>query len=117
MDDRTANLGVIPRTVDLLFDFIKAYRILGWRYDIKVQFLEIYNEVLYDLLDNEPKEMEIRMTKNNKNDIYVSNITQETVDNADRLRQPMNVARINRATQPPSVTNVLHDLTQLQKLN
>uniref|UniRef100_A0A1A9VDP2 Kinesin-like protein n=1 Tax=Glossina austeni TaxID=7395 RepID=A0A1A9VDP2_GLOAU len=98
MDGTTANLGVIPRTVDLLFDSIKAYRNLGWQYEIKVQFLEIYNEVLYDLLDNEPKEMEIRMTKNNKNDIYVSNITQETVDNADRLRELMKVARMNRAT-------------------
>uniref|UniRef100_A0A1B0FL90 Kinesin-like protein n=1 Tax=Glossina morsitans morsitans TaxID=37546 RepID=A0A1B0FL90_GLOMM len=98
MDGTTGNLGVIPRTVDLLFDSIKAYRNLGWQYEIKVQFLEIYNEVLYDLLDNEPKEMEIRMTKNNKNDIYVSNITQETVDNADRLRQLMKVARMNRAT-------------------
>uniref|UniRef100_A0A1B0AE15 Kinesin motor domain-containing protein n=1 Tax=Glossina pallidipes TaxID=7398 RepID=A0A1B0AE15_GLOPL len=87
MDGATGNLGVIPRTVDLLFDSIKAYR-----------NLEIYNEVWYDLLDNEPKEMEIRMTKNNKNAVYVSNITQETVDNADRLRQLMKVARMNRAT-------------------
>ncbi|KAL9892081.1 non-claret disjunctional [Glossina fuscipes fuscipes] len=98
MDGTTANLGVIPRTVDLLFDSIKAYRNLGWQYEIKAQFLEIYNEVLYDLLDNEPKEMEIRMMKNNKNDIYVSNITQETVDNADRLRELMKVAGMNRAT-------------------
>uniref|UniRef100_A0A1B0A9R7 Kinesin motor domain-containing protein n=1 Tax=Glossina pallidipes TaxID=7398 RepID=A0A1B0A9R7_GLOPL len=79
MDGTTGNLGVIPRTVDLLSDSIKAYRNLGWQYEIKVQFLEIYNEVLYDVLDNEPKEMEIRMTENNTNDIYVSNITQETV--------------------------------------
>uniref|UniRef100_A0A1A9ZTE2 Kinesin motor domain-containing protein n=1 Tax=Glossina pallidipes TaxID=7398 RepID=A0A1A9ZTE2_GLOPL len=98
MDGTTRNLGVIARTVDLLFDSTKAYRNLGWQYEIKVQFLEIYNELLYDLLDNEPKEMEIRMTTNNKNDIYVSNITQETVDNADRLRQLMKVARMNRAT-------------------
>uniref|UniRef100_A0A1A9W5P3 Kinesin-like protein n=1 Tax=Glossina brevipalpis TaxID=37001 RepID=A0A1A9W5P3_9MUSC len=98
MDGITTNLGVIPRTVDLLFDSIKAYRNLGWEYDIKVQFLEIYNEVLYDLLDNEPKEMEIRMMKNNKNDIYVSNITQETVGNADRLRELMKIAKTNRAT-------------------
>lgn len=98
MDGISSNPGVIPRTVDLLFDSIKNYRLLGWEYEINVTFLEIYNEVLYDLLSNEQKDMEIRMTKNNKNDIYVSNITQETVDSAARLRQLMNIAKMNRAT-------------------
>ncbi|XP_037811687.1 protein claret segregational [Lucilia sericata] len=98
MDGISSNPGVIPRTVDLLFDSIKNYRHLGWEYEIKVTFLEIYNEVLYDLLSNEQKEMEIRMVKNSKNDIYVSNITQETVESATRLRQLMNIAKMNRAT-------------------
>ncbi|XP_073814043.1 non-claret disjunctional [Musca autumnalis] len=98
MDGVTSNPGVIPRTVDLLFDSIKNYRNLGWDYEIKVTFLEIYNEVLYDLLSNEQKDMEIRMVKNSKNDIYVSNITQETVESAGRLRELMQIAKMNRAT-------------------
>lgn len=98
MDGVPDNPGVIPRTVDLLFESIKNYRNLGWEYEIKVTFLEIYNEVLYDLLSNEQKDMEIRMVKNSKNDIYVSNITQETVDDAPRLRQLMQIAKMNRAT-------------------
>ena len=98
MDGISSNPGVIPRTVDLLFDSIKNYRLLGWEYEIKVTFLEIYNEVLYDLLSNEQKDMEIRMAKNNKNDIYVSNITEETVESAARLRHLMNIAKMNRAT-------------------
>lgn len=98
MDGISSNPGVIPQTVDLLFDSIKNYRHLGWEYEIKATFLEIYNEVLYDLLSNEQKDMEIRMAKNNKNDIYVSNITQETVESAARLRQLMGIAKMNRAT-------------------
>lgn len=98
MDGVPSNPGVIPRTVDLLFDSIKNYRNLGWEYEIKVTFLEIYNEVLYDLLSNEQKDMEIRMVKNSKNDIYVSNITQETVGSAGRLRELMQIAKMNRAT-------------------
>ncbi|XP_061389246.1 protein claret segregational [Musca vetustissima] len=98
MDGIPSNPGVIPRTVDLLFDSIKNYRHLGWEYEIKVTFLEIYNEVLYDLLSNEQKDMEIRMVKNSKNDIYVSNITQETVESAGRLRELMQIAKMNRAT-------------------
>ncbi|XP_034661910.1 protein claret segregational isoform X1 [Drosophila subobscura] len=98
MDGVPSELGVIPRTVDLLFDSIKGYRNLGWEYEIKATFLEIYNEVLYDLLSNEQKDMEIRMAKNNKNDIYVSNITEETVADPHHLRQLMLMARQNRAT-------------------
>lgn len=98
MDGISTNLGVIPRTVDLLFDSIREYRKMGWEYEIRVQFLEIYNEVLYDLLSSEPKDMEIRMVRNSKHDIYVTNIIQETVTDADRLRYLMDVAKRNRAT-------------------
>ncbi|XP_055903116.1 protein claret segregational [Eupeodes corollae] len=98
MDGIPSNAGVIPRTVDLLFESVKNYKNLGWEYEIKVTFLEIYNEVLYDLLSNEQKEMEIRMSKNNKSDIYVTNITEERVNSASRLRQLMDVAKMNRAT-------------------
>ncbi|CAD6993267.1 unnamed protein product [Ceratitis capitata] len=98
MDGIPTNVGVIPRTVDLLFDSIKNYKRLGWEYEIRVTFLEIYNEVLYDLLSNEQKDMEIRMAKHNKNDIYVSNITQESVTSASRLRELMSMAKMNRAT-------------------
>ncbi|XP_017041635.1 protein claret segregational [Drosophila ficusphila] len=98
MDGVADSAGVIPRTVDLLFDSIRGYRNLGWEYEIKATFLEIYNEVLYDLLSNEQKDMEIRMAKNNKNDIYVSNITEETVLDPNHLRQLMHTAKMNRAT-------------------
>ncbi|KAH8293876.1 hypothetical protein KR054_005994 [Drosophila jambulina] len=98
MDGVEDSVGVIPRTVDLLFDSIRGYRNLGWEYEIKATFLEIYNEVLYDLLSNEQKDMEIRMAKNNKNDIYVSNITEETVTDPNHLRQLMHTAKMNRAT-------------------
>ncbi|TDG51401.1 hypothetical protein AWZ03_002196 [Drosophila navojoa] len=99
MDGVPDNVGVIPRTVDLLFDSIRNYRNLGWEYVIKATFLEIYNEVLYDLLSNDQKEMEIRMAKNcNKNEIYVSNITEETVTDPNHLRQLMELAKMNRAT-------------------
>ncbi|KAH8268498.1 hypothetical protein KR026_007892 [Drosophila bipectinata] len=98
MDGVPESVGVIPRTVDLLFDSIRSYRNLGWEYEIKATFLEIYNEVLYDLLSNEQKDMEIRMVKNSKNDIYVSNITEETVHDPNHLRQLMHTAKMNRAT-------------------
>lgn len=101
MDGVTEHLGVIPRTVDLIFNAVEDYKRLGWEYEIRVNFLEIYNEVLYDLLDSSgtTKELEIRMANaKNKTDVYVSNIIEETVQSKNHLRQLMAIAKSNRAT-------------------
>ncbi|XP_062565180.1 protein claret segregational [Armigeres subalbatus] len=101
MDGLTDNVGVIPRTVDLIFNAVEDYKRLGWEYEIRVNFLEIYNEILYDLLDSSgtTKELEIRMANaKNKTDVYVSNIIEETVQTKNHLRQLMAVAKSNRAT-------------------
>lgn len=99
MDGHDAKLGIIPRTVKLLFDATKSAGILGWSYRIKASFLEIYNEVLYDLLSNENKDVEIRMANaKSKTDIYVSNLTEVEVTTAARLLELMDIARSNRAT-------------------
>lgn len=99
MDGTPNEPGIIPRTVDLLFDCVENYKRQGWVYEIKVTFLEIYNEILYDLLSNEPKEMEIRMVSaKTPTEIYVSNITEETVTNPAKLRELMAIAKSNRAT-------------------
>ena len=99
MDGHEGKLGIIPRTVKLLFDSIKTAEILGWKYTIKASFLEIYNEVLYDLLSNENKDVEIRMANaRSKTEIYVSNLTEVEVKTAARLHELMIIARSNRAT-------------------
>ncbi|XP_055638893.1 protein claret segregational [Toxorhynchites rutilus septentrionalis] len=101
MDGVAENIGVIPRTVDLIFNSIDDYKRLGWNYEIRVTFLEIYNEILYDLLDSSgtTKELEIRMANaKNKTEVYVSNIIEETVESKDQLRLLMDIAKSNRAT-------------------
>lgn len=99
MDGVPSNLGIIPRTVDLLFDSIKNYKRLGWEYEIKVTFLEIYNEILYDLLSDEQRDLEIRMVSaKDKTNVYVSNITESSVPDAGTLKELMNIARQNRVT-------------------
>ncbi|XP_039436041.1 protein claret segregational [Culex pipiens pallens] len=101
MDGVSTSLGVIPRTVDLIFDSVEQYKRLGWEYELRVTFLEIYNEILYDLLDSSgtTKELEIRMANaKNKTEVYVSNIIEETVHTKSQLRQLMQIASSNRAT-------------------
>ncbi|XP_058453305.1 protein claret segregational [Malaya genurostris] len=101
MDGVPEEMGVIPRTVDLIFNSIEDYKRLGWEYEIRVNFLEIYNEILYDLLDSSgtTKDLEIRMANaKNKTEVYVSNIIEETVQSKNQLRQLMVTAKSNRAT-------------------
>lgn len=99
MEGTSSKLGIIPNTVDLLFSTAENYKLLGWSYNISVTFLEIYNEVLYDLLSNEPKELEIRIVNpKTPHEITVTNITEFTVENADDLRELIEVANSHRAT-------------------
>lgn len=99
MDGDQEHLGIIPRTVRLLFNSMETASILGWTYTVTASFLEIYNEVLYDLLSNEEKDIEIRMANaKSKTEIYVSNIEEREVKTAPQLYELMKIARSNRAT-------------------
>lgn len=48
------DMGVIPRAVNDIFTFVKD----NFSYDfvIKVSFMELYQEVLYDLLSQKPRD-------------------------------------------------------------
>lgn len=95
----SGQLGIIPRTIDLLFECFANNKSLGWEYTIKASFLEIYNEVLFDLLSNDAKDMDIKMANpKNAMEIYVSNLTEVDVHNAEDLHELMKMAKRNRAT-------------------
>lgn len=99
MEGTPDKMGIIPNTVDLLFSSVENYKHLGWKYSISVTFLEIYNEVLYDLLSNEQKEMDIRMVNpKTPHEIYVSNLTEFAVASASDLRELIEMANSHRAT-------------------
>lgn len=99
MEGTSSKMGIIPNTVDLLFASVENYKLLGWTYNITVTFLEIYNEVLYDLLSNDTKELDIRMVNpKTPHEIFVSNLTEYTVESAHDLRELLEVANSHRAT-------------------
>lgn len=99
MEGTSSQMGIIPNTVDLLYTSVENYKHMGWSYTISVTFLEIYNEVLYDLLSNEQKELDIRMVNpKTPHEIYVSNLTEFTVESATDLRELIEVANSHRAT-------------------
>lgn len=99
MEGAPSKMGIIPNTVELLFSTAANYKHMGWSYNISVSFLEIYNEVLYDLLSNEQKEMDIRMVNpKTPQEIFVSNLTEFSVEGAADLRELIELANSHRAT-------------------
>jgi kinesin family protein C1 len=48
--------GIIPRSIDEIFDKIKDINKLGWIFEVYVQYVEIYNETIQDLLIDEDKD-------------------------------------------------------------
>jgi len=58
LDQRTAEnaaeLGVIPRTVDLIFQDLQELQEKGWSFDVFASALEVYNETVNDLFLSRP---------------------------------------------------------------
>lgn len=42
--------GMIPRTVDLIFEEVRQLQQNGWVFEVQTSMAEVYNEVVYDLL-------------------------------------------------------------------
>ncbi|KAK4887610.1 hypothetical protein RN001_003881 [Aquatica leii] len=99
--DADQHIGIIPRSIDLVFKLIDKYRKLGWVYQVDVSFLEIYNETVRDLLTTNAKEsLEIRY--NEGRGTTVTNLTVTPVESATELYYLMKRANQNRAV---AVTN------------
>lgn len=86
---------MIPRTVYLIFDKIKEYQGNQWRYNVKVSFLEIYNEMVRDLLEPEVNQnLEIKF--NGGKGTTVANLNIVEVSSAEDLMLLMSKAHYNR---------------------
>ncbi|XP_014481118.1 PREDICTED: protein claret segregational [Dinoponera quadriceps] len=109
--------GMIPRTVRHIFKEMKQFELLGWQYRIEASFLEIYNEHIVDLLDSQPKSHEIRMVDSKGQDLYVSNLQIEEINNPDKLHECLRTAQRNRAvaaTQSNERSSRSHSVTRIR---
>lgn len=77
--------GIIPRSIEYMFEFIDDIVNEGIKFQIKFSVLEIYKEMLYDLLnpERESKDLKIKETKDKQ--IFVSNLTEEYITSIDEF--------------------------------
>lgn len=88
--------GMIPRSVEKIFEVKQDMETQGWKYEVSVQFVEIYNEKVRDLLspaDNQ--NLEIKFDQKD-NDTRVVGAQVKIVRGPSEVRNLLKLAQKNR---------------------
>lgn len=96
----TEEYGIIPRAFNMIFTSMEDLKRMGWELTVKASFLEIYNEIIYDLLNSSKDQVthEIKMVNSKGTDLYVSNLKEEEVKSSHDFIRLMIFAQRNRQT-------------------
>lgn len=96
----TEQYGIIPRAFNMIFTCMDDLKRMGWDLTLKVSFLEIYNEIIYDLLTSskDQEHHDIKMVNSKGIDVYVSNLKEEEVKSSHEFIKLMISAQRNRQT-------------------
>lgn len=88
------NKGMVPRSVLHILDKTKEIESIGWKYVLKMSFLEIYNEKIRDLLSTKELKHDINMSDEG---LYVSNLTVEPFTEETMVYDLLKKASNNRS--------------------
>lgn len=87
--------GMIPLSVQQIFESMNEMKQKGWEYSVEVSFIEIYNDQIGDLLNNRSK------SHNNPIEIIsdgqLTNVRTVNVTNYDQVFDLLKIANENRA--------------------
>ncbi|EFC46509.1 kinesin-14 [Naegleria gruberi] len=111
-------VGMIPRSVDQIFESAERLKERGWTFSIVASFVEIYNETIRDLLDSTTKDNvkhEIKHTKDGSTS--VTGIKYVNVSGPQHVQDLLKIASKNRAvaaTQSNDRSSRSHSVFTLQ---
>lgn len=66
--------GLIPRTMEFMFDCMEEQQKIGINYTAKCSYLQIYNEQIIDLLNKANTNLQVR--EDTKKGVYIEGITE-----------------------------------------
>ena len=89
------NMGIIPRSLKQIFEECNQQS-SEFNYEISVSFIQIYMEMIQDLL--EPANTEIRIREDLVNGVYVSGVLWVPVKNLQQSMKVFSLGEKNRAT-------------------
>ncbi|XP_060041448.1 kinesin-like protein KIFC3 isoform X6 [Erinaceus europaeus] len=99
MEGTSENPGINQRALQLLFSEVQE-KSSDWEYTITVSAAEIYNELLRDLLGQEPQEkLEIRLCPDGSGQLYVPGLTEFRVQSVEDINKVFEFGHTNRTTE------------------
>ncbi|XP_060526968.1 chromosome-associated kinesin KIF4A-like [Cylas formicarius] len=94
--------GVIPRAVKHIFDYIKHN--LSIDFTVSVSFIELYNERIFDLLSDKPRDQcRLEIREDVKGNILIAKLTETIVESATQLLDILTKGSNGRATAATSM--------------
>lgn len=75
--------GIIPRTLAYIFQELEKYKTI--QFTLSLQYFQIYNDIIYDLLSNDEKEMQI--AEDEEGNPFVQNLSSHVVEDATTALQ------------------------------
>jgi len=85
-------LGLIPRSVQQILRASEAMKASGWAWTLKVSFLEVYNEVLRDLLGSDGSQLVHVIKHDDAWGTCVTNLTLMEVSHMEQISKLMETA-------------------------
>ena len=53
--------GIVPRSIEKIIDEIERLKDIGWEYELAVSYIEIYREIIRDLLIRNSSKLEVKL--------------------------------------------------------
>ena len=84
--------GIIPYALQEVFEYISKTE--NREFLLRVSYMEIYNEIITDLL--QPKSTHLKIRENTNHEISVEKLTEKVVTSVDEIIDVMNIGQKNR---------------------
>ncbi|KAI9204309.1 P-loop containing nucleoside triphosphate hydrolase protein [Polychytrium aggregatum] len=110
-----ADPGIMSRTLHDLFDAVGAGSLQAC--SLRMSYLEIYNESIYDLLSAEPNFECLELREDGSGSVFVAGLNEITVSTADKVLELLdkgNRLRSQQATGANEVSSRSHAIMQIQ---
>ncbi|KAM4611204.1 kinesin-like protein KIFC3, partial [Discoglossus pictus] len=98
MEGSSENPGINQRALQALYKEMEARKGL-WEYTVSLSMVEIYNEVIRDLLAKEPQEkLDIKLNPDGSGQLHVPGLTSTEVSSYRHIKKLLSRGKRNRAT-------------------
>ncbi|CAJ0825138.1 11840_t:CDS:2, partial [Entrophospora sp. SA101] len=105
-DDTPESEGMITRAFKHIFDLVNELEFQGWNYTIEGQFIEIYNDRIYDLLISHGEVKDVKITHNiGEGSTRITNVKTVNLESPDYVNQVLRSATKNRTVASTKMNN------------